>query len=125
VFLAHHDVVHEGEVLAHPSHILSRLSRQTNHLIAEPPLDRSPDARGLSPRSMLFLTLLLLDLRLPRRISLGSVVGKPLAFANSIKISVKLTTPAKCPLIRAPGNELAETDGPVGVMKGDALEGGA
>jgi hypothetical protein len=38
-------------------------------------------------------------------------------------MSVKLTTPTRCPLILAPGRELAETEGPVGVTKGVAFEG--
>jgi hypothetical protein len=83
----------------------------------------SPENLGLIPRSTLCLTLLLLDLLLPIRSSPGSATGNPLAFANRIRISVKLTTPTKCPLILAPGRALAETEGPVGVMKGVEFEG--
>lgn len=35
-----------------------------------------------------------------------------------MRISVKLTTPTRRPLIRAPGIELAEMVGPLGAMKG-------
>ena len=94
-----------------------------NHLIAEPSRDVSPENLGLIPRSTLRLTLLLLDLLLPIRSSPGSATGNPLAFANRIRISVKLTTPTKCPLILAPGRALAETEGPVGVTKGVEFEG--
>jgi len=38
-------------------------------------------------------------------------------------MSVKLTTPTRCPLILAPGRELAETEGPVGVTKGVEFNG--
>ena len=84
----------------------------------------SADNLGLSPMSTLLLMLLLLDLLLPSRTSLGSVVGSPLALANRIKMSVRLTTPTRCPLILAPGMALADIEGPAGAMKGDAVEGG-
>lgn len=94
------------------------------YLTTEPLLESSPDTFGLSPKSILFRTLLLLDLRRPSRSSLGSVTASPLALANKIKISVKLTTPNRWPLILAPGNALAETDGPVGVTNGAVEDGG-
>lgn len=67
--------------------------------------------------------LLLLDLLRPFRSSLGSVGWRPLARANRLRMSVRLTTPTKYPLIRAPGMALAEIDGPVGIMKGAATVG--
>jgi hypothetical protein len=91
-----------------------RISSLLNHLIAEPSRDVSPEILGLTPRSTLCLTLLLLDLLLPTRSSPGSATGNPLALANRIRMSVKLTTPTRCPLILAPGRALAETEGPVG-----------
>lgn len=91
-------------------------------MIAEPLLESSPDIFGLSPRSILLRTLLLLDLRLPSRSSLGSVTGSPLALANKMRMSVKLMTPNRWPLILAPGSALAETEGPVGVTKGVVVE---
>ena|SRR2546423_2582847 len=93
-----------------------------HHLIAELSRDLFPETFGLTPRSILCLTLLLLDLLLPTRSSPGSATGNPLAFANRIRMSVKLTTPTRCPLIRAPGRALAETDGPVGLTKGVEFE---
>ena len=51
-----------------------------------------------------------------------SATGKPLALANRIRMSVKLITPTRCPLILAPGSELAETEGPLGVTKGVEFE---
>src|SRR5256885_1857499 len=79
-----------------PTRDLVVIFRQTtgnifNHLIAEPSRDVSPENLGLIPRSTLRLTLLLLDLLLPIRSSPGSATGNPLAFANRIRISVKLT----------------------------------
>ena len=50
--------------------------------------------------------------------SAGSATESPPAFANSMRISVRLTTPTNRPLIRDPGSELAETEGPVGATNG-------
>ena len=76
------------------------------------------EIRGLKPRSVLLLILLLLDLLLRFRISTGSIAGRPLALAKRINMSVRETTPTRCPLIRAPESALAETEGPDGIMKG-------
>lgn len=80
---------------------------------------KSPDGReGLEPRSKLLLTLLLDDLLRRNLISFGSAVSSPPTLANKIKISVKLTTPTRWPLIRAPGSALAEMEGPEGDIVG-------
>ena len=73
---------------------------------------------GLDKSTLGRWTLLELDLLRPFRMSLGSMTLNPLAFANRTSTSVRLTTPTKRPLMFAPGKELADTDGPVGVMKG-------
>lgn len=67
---------------------------------------------------MLCLWLLLDDRRLRVLISAGSTTDKPPAFAKSMRMSVRLTTPTSLPLIRMPGSELAETDGPLGATNG-------
>lgn len=51
---------------------------------------------------------------------MGSVGWSPLALANKLRTSVRLITPTKCPLILAPGIALAEIEGPLGTMKGEA-----
>jgi hypothetical protein len=79
---------------------------------------RVNSAEGLLMSILGRWTLLELDLLLPFRISLGSITLKPLAFANRIRMSVKLTTPTSRPLILAPGIEPADTEGPTGVMNG-------
>ena len=92
---------------------------KADHPLSDVRLLRSFDGLiGRVPRSILRLTELLDDLRLLNLISLGSAVSKPPALANSIKISVRLTTPTRRPLILAPGSALADTDGPNGATIG-------
>lgn len=79
---------------------------------------RSKDGRGRTPRSILGRALLELERLRRARISFGSTASRPPARANRIKISVKLTTPTSRPLMRAPGSEFADTEGPLGAMKG-------
>lgn len=67
---------------------------------------------------MLLRIELLDDLLRRSLISFGSAVSSPPILANNIKMSVKLTTPTKRPLILAPGSELAEIDGPKGAIVG-------
>lgn len=67
---------------------------------------------------MLILTLLLEDLLRRDLISFGSAVSRPPALANKMRISVRLTTPTKRPLIPAPGSALAEMVGPEGAIVG-------
>lgn len=82
-------------------------------------LDSSPDGLiGLDPRSMLLRTELLEDLLRRSLISLGSAVSRPPAFAKTIRMSVKLTTPTSRPLILAPGKALADIEGPDGAIVG-------
>lgn len=67
---------------------------------------------------MLLRTLLLDDLLLRKRISFGSAVSSPPAFANKIRMSVRLTTPTSPPLSLAPSIEFIEAEGPVCVTMG-------
>ena len=73
---------------------------------------------------MLFLTELELLRLLPLRVSLGSRGCNPLAFAKRFNMSVRLTTPTRCPLSMAPVNADADTDGPEGAMNGVVADGG-
>lgn len=94
-------------------------SRPTNQPLSEVLLFRSLDGLiGRDPRSILLLTDELLDLLLLNLISCGSAVSKPPTLANNIKISVRLTTPTRVPLILAPGKEAAETLGPDWLITG-------
>jgi len=84
------------------------------------PLLLSPETLGLMPSSPLLRMLLLLDRLLPLRISLGSFGCSPLALANRFSTSVRLITPTKTPLMLAPGIALAEIEGALGAVNGDA-----
>ena len=79
---------------------------------------RISSAEGLVVSELGRWTLLELDLRLPFLTSPGFITLRPLTLANKIRMSVRLTTPTNRPLIFAPGSELADTDGPNGVMNG-------
>lgn len=79
---------------------------------------KSMDGLGRTPKSTLGLVLVELDLLRRARTSLGSAASKPPAHANRIRMSVKLTTPTRWPLIRAPDTALAEIEGPLGAMNG-------
>lgn len=69
--------------------------------------------------SKLLLTLTLELLRLARLVSFGSCGLNPLARANKFKMSVRLTTPVRCPDRLAPGMADAEIDG---VASGDGRD---
>ena len=83
-----------------PSIAHKPLTAPTFHCTADPELEfaraSSLDGRGgLGPKSILLLTLLLLDLLLVFLISLGSIACNPVALAKRMMMSVRLTTPTR------------------------------